>query len=85
MSTMISTMTFEVNFFMCHLFRYLINQPQPINNAIYNIQEKVYHMNNKGNGLNNQGHGSIHGHHQFSIKNIVNNVWKTRRMDRCDK
>ena len=32
----------KVNFFMYVVFRYLYTQPQPINNAIYNIQEKVY-------------------------------------------
>ena len=35
-------MSYEVNFFMYVVFRYLYTQPQPTNNAIYNIQEKVY-------------------------------------------
>lgn len=35
-------MSYEVNFFMYVVFRYLYTQPQPTNNAIYNIQDKVY-------------------------------------------
>ena len=28
---------------------------------------------------------SIHTHHQFSIRILVNNVWETTRTDRCDR
>ena len=32
-----------------------------------------------------QGYGNIHTRHQFSIRILVNNVWKTMRTDRCDR
>ena len=74
----------KVNFFMYVVFRYLYTQPQPTNNAIYNIQEKVYleHLQSKCYGT---GAVCVHKHHQLSIRILVNNQWKTTRQDACSR
>ena len=67
-------MKVKVIIFVYVVFRYLYIPTQPTNNAIYNTQKYDYHYLRVERGIEHEDMDSIHTHHQFSIKILVNNV-----------